>query len=134
MKSLIRTLCLSLLLLLPTLSYGTALAAVDIIPGCTSGQIPSNSAACTDVKNVSSGTSDPVVSFIKVAITIISYITGVAAVALIVVSGIKFMTSSGNPEKVSSAKGTLIYALIGILITVIGQTIVAFVLDKVSIK
>jgi hypothetical protein len=42
------------------------------------------------------------------------------------------MTSSGDPNRVASAKNTLLYAIIGIIIAVLAQVIVKFVIAKVK--
>ena len=41
---------------------------------------------------------------------------GVAALFLIILSGIKFITSGGDPKQVEGARKTLTYAIIGLLI------------------
>jgi hypothetical protein len=43
-------------------------------------------------------------------------LAGFAAVIFITYAGIKFMTSSGDPIRLASAKKTLIFAIIGLLI------------------
>jgi hypothetical protein len=111
-----------------------AYAAVDIIPGCDSGSAlySRGAAVCTDVNAQKASGTNPVVNVIKIAIIFISYVTGIAAVILIVISGIRFMTAGGDSNKVGEARGTLLYAVIGIFITMIAQGLVAFVLDKIS--
>lgn len=138
MKKLIISLVLSILVTLPVACFSMANADVDIVPSCGAGStatvngIPNSSSVCSDVHSLGKGANDPVIGIIKDVIIIISYVTGVAATILILLSGIKFMTASGDPAKISSARGTLVYALIGIIITVLGQLIVAFVLDNIS--
>ncbi len=41
---------------------------------------------------------------------------GVAALFLIILSGIKFITSGGDPKQVEGARHTLTYAIIGLLL------------------
>jgi NAD/NADP transhydrogenase beta subunit len=55
---------------------------------------------------------------------IISAIT----VIIIIVQGIKFILSSGEPEKAASARKGIIYALIGLTISVSANLIVVFIL------
>lgn len=64
-------------------------------------------------------------------VNLFSIIVGVAAVVMIMVAGVRFTTSSGDPSKVSSAKSTLLYALIGLALVAAAQTIVHFVLTNV---
>jgi len=91
-----------------------------------------NSTVCQDTEPVP--TNDPVITLIKAAVEVISYLTGAAAVILIVISGIKFATSGGDSNAVSSAKGTLTYALVGLLITVVAQLLIVFVLNYIQVS
>src|SRR5688572_21229187 len=63
-------------------------------------------------------------------INIFSIIIGVVAVIMIMFSGFKYITAGGDSGSVSSAKNTLIYAIIGLVVVALSQTIVRFVLDK----
>ena len=66
---------------------------------------------------------------VSTVVRIISYIAGVIAVIMILVSGFKFMTSSGDAGRTASARSTLIYALIGLAVAALAQVIVQFVLS-----
>ncbi|HVV66482.1 MAG TPA: pilin [Candidatus Saccharimonadales bacterium] len=65
-------------------------------------------------------------------VSIISYIAGIVAIVMVIVAGVKYMTSAGDSNKASSAKSTLIYALIGLAIAVLAQVIVQFVINTAS--
>jgi hypothetical protein len=67
---------------------------------------------------------------IKAVINIVSVIVGVVAVIMIIFGGLKYITSGGDSSNVSSAKNTIIYAIIGLVIVALAQFIVRFVLDK----
>lgn len=109
-------------------------ASNPIIPVCndgnTSGTNASTTAVCEDV-NSQSSSDNPVIGIIRAAVEVISYIAGAAVIILILVSSIRFLTSSGDSGKVSQAKNGLIYALVGIIIVAFSQAIISFVLDKV---
>lgn len=66
---------------------------------------------------------------ISVVITTLSVVVGIVAVIMIIVSGFKYVTSSGDSGKISNAKTTLIYAIVGIVIAVLAQVIVNFAID-----
>ncbi len=57
---------------------------------------------------------------VPVALTVvISYaiiFSGLAAVFFIVLAGIKFMTSGGDPEKVSGARKTMTFSVLGLVL------------------
>lgn len=69
---------------------------------------------------------------VQTVVTILSYIIGIAAVIMIIVSGFKYITSGGDSGKVSSAKSTLIYALIGLFIVALAQGLVHWALHKAN--
>jgi len=84
------------------------------------------SGTCTTVNN----SGDKVTAIIKTVINIISVVVGVVAVIMIVFGGLKYITSGGESSNVSSAKNTILYAIIGLVIVAMAQFIVRFVLDK----
>ena len=57
-------------------------------------------------------------------------IVGVVAVIMIIIGGLKYITSSGDSNNVSSAKNTILYAIIGLVVVVLAQVIVRFVVTK----
>lgn len=58
------------------------------------------------------------------------FIAGTIAVIMIIVGGIRYITSDGDAAKASQAKNTIIYAIIGLVITVMSYGIVAFVVGR----
>ena len=79
--------------------------------------------------NVSGGTSSLNDKIAKV-INLLSVIVGVIAVIMIIVGGFRYITSGGKQESVTSAKNTILYAIIGLIIVALAQIIVKFVLEK----
>ena len=75
---------------------------------------------------------DKVNELIKQVINIISAIVGVIAVVMIIIGGFRYITSGGQPDKVTSAKNTILYGLIGLVIVALAQVIVQFVLTKIT--
>ena len=64
-------------------------------------------------------------------INIFSLIVGVIAVIMIIVGGFRYITSGGDSTNISSAKNTIMYAIIGLIIVALSQTIVRFILGRV---
>lgn len=69
---------------------------------------------------------------VAAAVKLISYVAGIVAVIMILVSGFKFMTSAGDAGKTASARSTLIYAMIGLAVAALAQAIVQFVLSTTT--
>lgn len=58
---------------------------------------------------------------------ILTSVSASLAVIFIVISGIKFVTSGGDPKKLASASGTLTYAIIGLTVTILAFVIMRIV-------
>lgn len=71
-------------------------------------------------------------TLLKQIVNIFSAVVGVAAVVMIIVGGLRYITSGGDSSKVGSAKNTLIYAIIGLVIVALAQIIVQFVFAKAT--
>ena len=59
-----------------------------------------------------------------------SAIVGIIAVVMIIVGGIKYITSGGDSGNVTAAKNTILYAVIGLVVVALAQIIVKFVLGR----
>jgi Type IV secretion system pilin len=75
--------------------------------------------------------STKIENVIKTIINILSAIVGAVSIIMIIIGGFKYITSSGDSNNVSSAKNTIIYALVGLIIVAFAQVIVQFVLERV---
>jgi len=61
---------------------------------------------------------------------LVSIAVGLIAVIVIMIAGFRFITSSGDPNTITSARNTILYAVIGLVIAVIAQLIVVFILQR----
>lgn len=68
----------------------------------------------------------------KNIINILLTLVGVGSVVVIIYAGILFVVSSGNSQTIQTAKNTIIYAVIGLVISILSFAIVNFVLGSVS--
>ncbi|MHB1864873.1 MAG: pilin [Candidatus Saccharimonadales bacterium] len=68
-------------------------------------------------------------SIAHTAVTIMSLVVGAISIIMIMVAGLKFVTSGGDSNGVASARKTLIYAVIGIFVAVLAQLLVHYVLS-----
>lgn len=80
---------------------------------------------------VTTGGSD-VGGIIKTVVQILSIIVGAVAVIMVIIGGLKYVTSNGDSSSISSAKNTIIYALVGLTIALLAQVLVKFVIGKVA--
>ncbi len=69
-------------------------------------------------------------STITLALNIFSAVVGIIAVVMIILGGVKYITSQGESANVTSAKNTILYALVGLVVVALSQVIVRFVLNR----
>ena len=63
---------------------------------------------------------------IKTAVNVLLYFIGSLSVIMIIYGGFKYVTSGGDSTAVASAKNTILYAVIGVIVSVLAFTIVNF--------
>ena len=59
----------------------------------------------------------------------ILYGVGIIAVVMLIIGGIKYVVSGGDSKKVTDAKNTVLYAIIGLVIAFLAFAIVNFVIS-----
>lgn len=97
---------------------------IDIVAGAcnTAGQICLNGLPQTAADN------STVESILTIAIRIIA----VLSVLFIVIGGVRYVLSQGDPSAITKAKSTIVYAVIGLVIAILAQAIVVFVIDGIT--
>ncbi len=133
MNKLYLLISLVILGLIAFVSLGIPIAASadsTYLPICQKGEIAQNTSVCKNVSIQNGSNTNVVIEIIKDVINVLSYITGTAAVIMLVVGGIRFVTSGGDSSSVAGAKKSIVGALVGVVIVVLAQTIVIFVLNS----
>ncbi len=64
----------------------------------------------------------------------ILYFVGIIAVIMLIWGGIRYVVSGGDAKKVTDAKNTILYAIIGLIISFLAYAIVQFVIDALPAK
>lgn len=129
MKRIILALSLLISFTAPVVVTVSPAAAVDAVPQCATDPALAKTDVCKAVTGGQSGPS-PFVTALKEVINVVSFIVGVAAIIGIIVSGLKMVLANGDSNAVAQARGSLIYALVGVVIVILAQSIVVFVLNK----
>lgn len=119
----------SFLLLFP--AAATAQSIYFAADGATDASCDALKEINPDGKGCGAG-GEGVNNLLETVLNLLSIVAGVIAVIMIIVSGLKYVTSQGDAQGVSSAKKTLIYAIVGIIIVAFAQFIVKFVLQRVG--
>jgi len=63
------------------------------------------------------------VNMVYIVTNWIFYLMMIAVVIVFVVAGAKYMMSSGDPEKTKSAKGLIIFGIVGLVIALVARLI-----------
>lgn len=115
-----------------TLGLAQGLAVAQSCSGSTQNAIQCGADAAANNPSDTSKATDKVDATITTIVNILTAVVGIAAVIMIVISGYRYITSTGSSEKVASAKNTLIYAIIGIAVAGLAKIIAEFVLSKTT--
>lgn len=67
---------------------------------------------------------------ITIILNAILAVVGIIALIYLVIGGLRYITSSGNPDAVEGAKNQILYAIIGIIVVVLAWALVNFVLFR----
>lgn len=70
-------------------------------------------------------------SRVEAILTVVFTIIGALSLVFFVAGGFRYITSQGDPQQISQAKSTLVYALVGLLVSISAVAIVTFVLGRV---
>ena len=69
--------------------------------------------------------------FTEISNTIL-YIVGIISVIMLVWGGLRYILSGGDNKKITDAKNTILYAIIGLIVAVLAFAIVNFVLNAIG--
>lgn len=136
MKSLIKNYLLRFsagLAIAAALAFGSlmpAYAQANIQSGlCTGANLQFSENPTGSCSNTNA--TDQINNIVRTVINILSAVVGIVAVVMIIVGGLRYITSGGNDTSVTSAKNTILYAIIGLIIVALAQVLVRFTLNKV---
>lgn len=102
-------------------------------PACVDGSDQvKNSQLCKDAKEESDGRSLVFGenSLMYSILQIIVWVVGVASVIMIIIGGIEYIVSGGDSNGIQSAKNTILYAVVGLVVALFSQVIIVTVLSR----
>jgi len=135
MKTLLLPVSVLVLTLLPAFVLTASVGAQDIqnslCTGANNLQVPVNAAPGTTCVSLNTNESS-FNNLLAQIINVISILVGVVAVIMIIFGGFRYITSGGDATKVTAAKNTILYGLVGLIIVALSQIIVRFVLNQIT--
>ncbi len=69
--------------------------------------------------------------FTRITNTIL-FAVGIISVVMLILGGLRYIISGGDSKKVTDAKNTIMYAIIGLIIAILSYAIVNFVISAVG--
>ncbi|HET9411447.1 MAG TPA: hypothetical protein VFO38_01200 [Candidatus Saccharimonadales bacterium] len=105
-------------------TFATPAQAIDLFPQCSSNP---GTTLC-------SATSDKlfgVGGFWNRILETFTFIIGAISVLMIIIGGIRYTTSNGEQAQVTSAKNTIIYSVVGLIVAIMSYGIVRFVISNI---
>ena len=88
--------------------------------------------ASDGLTKVNPGANTDLMGNIQNILTAVFSIIGVVAVVMIILGGISYATSQGDPGKVKKGKDTILYGVIGLIVALLAFAIVNFVLGALQ--
>lgn len=113
----ISTIALAFAFMLPVTA-----APVNVFPG---GACQGNNTVCGN-----KGSTNPLFDIIQNVINLLLYASGIIAVIMIIIGGINYVLSGGDQSKITTAKNTIFYAVIGLVVAALSFAIVNFVVAE----
>lgn len=111
-------------LIVPILALGVGFIGVEGVAAQTLTEAK-NSTAGADGMVQNANLTDG--NLVKKIIDFMLWLVVIIAVIMIIVGGIKYATSAGDSNKVTSAKNTIIYAALGLVVAIFAWAIVNWV-------
>jgi hypothetical protein len=66
------------------------------------------------------------------AINLMLFVVGILAIFMLIWGGIRYVISGGDQQRVKDAKNTILYAIIGLVVAILGYAVVQWVIGVVG--
>ena len=66
----------------------------------------------------------------KIITNVLLFIIGAVSVIMLIIGGIRYVVSGGDSAAVTSAKNTILYAIVGIVVAILAYALVNFVIGS----
>lgn len=103
-------------------AFVPTVGAVDPFGPCSTVSGAADSSICGSTKDHAS-------TIVKDIVNTLLYILGAVSVVVIIIGGILYTTSTGDPTRIKRAKETLTYAIVGLIVAVLAYAIVNYILN-----
>lgn len=130
MKRLLVALSLVLCMAVPATAMADSQPYDPLSTACSSGGAAKQSSACDKSVDGKDPITGPNGILHKITV-FVAMIAGIAAVIMMLVGGIQYVTSNGDAQQAADARGTIISGLVGLAVVAAAGGILIFVISKV---
>jgi hypothetical protein len=123
MKQRLQTVMIALGLMLGVGSFVAAPASAISVFGDEACPADSTSKVCA-------AKGETVAGPVQTVISILLFAVGVVSVIMIIVGGLRYVISNGDAGRIKSAKDTVLYSVVGLVVALLAFTIVNFVVER----
>ena len=115
------------------IATSTTYAAVPVCPdNLATGQVTlETGAACAKGSKTADNLAGTGGVF-QTVVNILLFLVGAVAVIMLVIGGLRYVTSNGDQNAVTGAKNTIMYAIIGIVVAFLAYAAVGFVIQQLG--
>jgi len=103
-----------------------------LVPATVSATTSSD-AICTGVKGATGQSKcdgSQLSGLFRNVINILLFVIGLVAVLMIIIGGIRYVVSAGDQSAITGAKNTILYAVVGLVVSILAYAIVNFVVSS----
>lgn len=131
MKKVVLSAIAALLMVLGLSSVATMSPAYAMVP-CANGEQKPKYEDCPEWSGSGSNLSkNDLMQTLQIVINVVVGVVGFVAVVMIILGGVSFVTSQGDSSKVAKARNTILYGVIGLIVSMLAFAIVNFVLTNI---
>ena len=109
--------------------FGVSVLSTTSLSGSVSAQVSKgiDTATTSEMKGKS---IDGDKGLIKTVVNVLLWAVGILSVIMIIFSGFRYITSAGDASKTKSARSTLIYSVVGLIVAIMAWAIVNMVINR----
>ena len=109
--------------------FGVSVLSTASLSGSVSAQVSKGIDTAT-TSEMQGKSIDGDSGLIKTVVNILLWAVGILSVIMIIFSGFRYITSSGDASKTKSAQSTLIYSVVGLIVAIMAWAIVNMVINR----
>ena len=123
--------------LLGSISVASLLSSKVVLAATTPAATPPAPTGLTEGSSAAAGTLSgngiSITSLLTTVTDTLIFIVGAISVIMIIIGGIRYVVSAGNATHVTAAKNTIMYAIVGLVISIAAYAIVTFIFKQLGV-